>query len=118
MKRFTSFLIAVVLAAVVLPFVSSTNISAAAGVAINSTNFPDPNFRAIVASATYDQDQNGYISDYEGTHVNNMHCENSNIYSIKGIEYFPGITGLWCLNNNISSWDLSKNTRCPRNWYS
>lgn len=118
MKRFTSFLIAVVLAAVVLPFVSSTNISAAAGVAINSTNFPDPNFRAIVASATYDQDQNGYISDYEGTHVNNMHCENSNIYSIKGIEYFPGITGLWCLNNNISSWDLSKNTNLVGIWCS
>ncbi len=118
MRRLSSLLVIAVTAACLLPFVGTARVEAAKGVAINSTNFPDPNFRAIVASATYDKDQDGYISDYEGTHVNNMHCENSNIYSLKGIEFFPGITGLWCLNNNISSWDLSRNTNLVGIWCS
>ncbi len=118
MKRLTGCISVFLAAALTVPLFLSGNVNAASGVLIDEEHFPDPNFRAVVATKTYDQNLDGYISEYEGTHVNNMHCENRNIKSIKGIEYFPGITGLWCLNNNISSWDLSKNTNLVGIWCS
>lgn len=85
-------------------------------VPINSSNFPDNNFREYVK--TFDLDRNGYLSDYELSHVRNIHCENMHIRSVKGIEYFTEIQGLWCLNNQIFNWDLSGNPHLKGIWCS
>ena len=86
-------------------------------VAINEKNFPDKNFRAYIKKA-FDTDGNGYLNEEEIFYIRNVHCENMNITSVKGIEYFPYLIGLWCLNNHISSWDLSGNPHLKGIWCS
>ena len=86
-------------------------------VAINAKNFPDPIFRNYVKEA-FDLDRNGYLSEYEISHVRNVHCENMGVRSVKGIEYFTELRGLWCLNNHIRSWDLSGNPHITGIWCS
>ena len=102
-----------------LLFASCIDINSAGAnerVPINSSNFPDNNFREYVK--TFDLDRNGYLSDYELSHVRNIHCENMHIRSVKGIEYFTEIQGLWCLNNQIFNWDLSGNPHLKGIWCS
>ena len=86
-------------------------------VPISADNFPDPIFRNYVKEA-FDLDRNGYLSEYEITHVRNVHCENMGVRSVKGIEYFTELRGLWCLNNHIRSWDLSGNPHITGIWCS
>lgn len=116
MKHVSRLLVGGLIAALLLPSFGSIRVNADGGVAINSANFPDGNFRSVVS--TYDTDHNGFLSDAERLGVNNIHCENKGISSLQGIAYFPNITGLWCLNNNISSWDLSGNTHLVGIWCS
>ncbi len=72
---------------------------------INETTFPDPNFRAIVL-ADY-SDGNGHVD----VSVTEIYVDNQNIASLAGIEYFPELTLLYCSNNQLTSLDLSQNTR-------
>ena len=116
MKRITKILATVVTAAMVLPFLRGIPVHAAGDIPINASYFPDDGFRQAVTA--YDTDGNGYLSEYERTHVRNIHCERMNVYSIQGIEYFPDINGLWCLGNHISSWDLSGNPNLTGIWCS
>ena len=88
----------------------------AGDVAINPTNFPDENFRDAVR--VYDTNGDEVLSKAERDIVTNLHCERRGIKSVKGIEYFTEIQGLWCLQNNISSWDLSKNKELVGIWCS
>ncbi|MCR5436892.1 MAG: S-layer homology domain-containing protein [Treponema sp.] len=88
------------------------------GIAISRENFPDPNFRAVLSGPTYDKDRNGSLSAYEISRIYNLHCENRNIKTLKGIEYFHELRGLWCLNNHISDWDLSGNPNITGIWCS
>ena len=122
MKRLTKLLAKlctiVVSAAMVLPMMNAVPVHAASDIPIDANHFPDANFRAIIATKTYDKDLNGYLSQYEIERIYNLHCENSNIYSIKGVEYLTYIQGLWCLGNHISSWDLSKNKNLVGIWCS
>ena len=102
---------------VVAHFVPEIPVAAADNIPITGKYFPDEAFRAVI-SAKYDSNHDGVLSKDERTNVMNIHCENSNIYSIKGIEYFPNIQGLWCLNNHISDWDLSGNPELVGIWCS
>lgn len=95
------------------------------GVAINATNFPDEIFRLYVANR-FDHDGDGYLSeeeigagyyDEDGYYWDNsygIYVYGSNISSLKGIEYFIGLTDLDCSNNKLTSLDLSKNTLLER----
>ena len=118
MKTLSKLLTAVMAAAAILPFMRGIPVHAAGDIKIDSTHFPDENFRTVIAGHDYDKDLNGYLSEAERNSVINVHCENSNIVSIQGIEYFPNVEGLWCLNNKISSWDLSGNTHLKGIWCS
>ncbi|MBR2549704.1 MAG: hypothetical protein IKE92_06785 [Clostridiales bacterium] len=118
MKGVTKLLTVVLTASMVLPFMQGIPVFAAGGIKIDAAHFPDDNFRAVIAGPNYDADQNGYLSDMERSRVMNIHCENSNIRSLKGIEYFGELQGLWCLNNHISSWDLSGNPHLKGIWCS
>ncbi len=72
---------------------------------INSTNFPDANFRSWLL-----ENFPGYIHD---GHVNNwgvFNLSGMNISDLKGIEYFTNLSSLNISNNNLTSVDLSHNT--------
>ncbi len=80
------------------------------GVAINDvTHFPDAVFRAVVASADIDLDQNGYLSEYEAQRRGALNLQGKGIRNLKGIEYFEDLTRLNCQDNNLTELDLSNN---------
>ena len=80
------------------------------GVAINDvTHFPDAAFRAVVASADIDLDQNGYLSEYEAQRRGALNLQGKGIRNLKGIEYFEDLTRLNCQDNNLTELDLSNN---------
>ena len=87
------------------------------GLPIDAEHFPDPNFRQCVAINS-DTDGNGYLDYYEILYTWNMYCENSDVYSIEGIEYFPYLKGLWCKGNHITELDLSGNPDLEGVWCS
>ena len=88
-----------------------------AGIKINKAHFPDKRFRKYVRQA-FDDDGNGYLSDAEIDLIWNVHCENMKIRSVKGIEYFRELKGLWCKGNHITELDLSGNPGLKGIWCS
>ena len=84
------------------------NISIApAGIAVNSTNFPDANFRSYVNN--FDKDGNGYLSDSEIASVKTINVAGKNISNLKGIQLFTNLEELVCSNNSLTTLDLSGN---------
>ena len=86
-------------------------------VAVDAAHFPDANFRKYIKEA-FDKDKNGSLNDAEIDLIRNVHCEDMNIHSVKGIEYFPELIGLWCKGNHISELELSGNAGLKGIWCS
>ena len=84
---------------------------------IDKAHFPDDNFRKCVAINS-DTDGDGWLDNYEIKYTWNLYCENSKVSSVKGIEYFPELQGLWCKGNNITELDLSGNPKLFGVWCS
>ena len=103
---------------IILPCLGGIRVRAAGGILIDENSFPDPNFREVIKGPDYDKDRDGYLSDYERSVTLNIHCENMGISSLKGVELFPDLEGLWCLNNDISDWDLTGNPHLKGVWCS
>lgn len=82
----------------------------ASEVAINSTNFPDANFRSYVSS-TLDTDKSKGLSSTEIKAVTNIDVSGKSIKNLKGIERFTALKELNASNNNLTSVDLTKNTK-------
>ena len=80
-----------------------------AGVAINSTNFPDANFCSFVASS-FDKDNDNYLSDTEINAAENINCAKKGISDLTGISHFTALKSLKCFDNQLTSLDVSKNT--------
>ncbi|MBQ6539486.1 MAG: hypothetical protein IJL71_00480 [Oscillospiraceae bacterium] len=80
----------------------------AADVTIDSTNFPDANFREFVKQ--YDTNNNGVLNTEELAAVTTMDCGYYNIASLKGVEHFTALKTFYCYNNQLTSLDLSSNT--------
>ena len=96
------------IATVCLPF------STQAQVAINETNFPDPNFRAVVE--TFD-DGDGVLSADEIAAAttdsrvpNKLDLSKKGIANLDGLEYFTSTKVLNCSRNNLTSLDVSSLT--------
>ena len=87
-------------------------------VKIDKTTFPDDTFRAIISSSTYDKDGNGTLDEKEINETLNIYCEGKGIKSIKGVEYFVALQGLWCKDNEIETMDLSRNRDLRGVWCS
>ena len=87
-------------------------------VKINAANFPDPVFRQILSTADYDRDGNGTLDVEEIGLTINIHCEGTGVKSLKGVEYFTDLQGLWCKDNQIASLDVSKNKDLRGLWCS
>ncbi len=79
-------------------------------VAIDETNFPDSNFRQEISSSN-DLNGDGKLSPYEIRNALGFIMKNKNISSIQGIELFTNLFYLDCSGNNLTSVDLSSNTK-------
>lgn len=86
-------------------------------VKITSSTFPDANFRSYISGA-FDKDKNGTLDAEEILYARNIWCNGKNIKSLKGIEYLTELRGLYCMNNQISTMDLSKNQQITGIWCS
>lgn len=79
------------------------------GCIINSTNFPDANFRNYVSSQ-FDTDSNGMLSEEEIKDVVTINVGEKNISSLEGICYFVNVQEIFCYKNALTSIDVSANT--------
>ena len=88
------------------------------GVKIDKNNFPDDVFRKVISGSDYDRNGNGYLDDKEIGLTINIYCEGMGIKSIKGVEFFTALQGLWCKDNKIKTMDLSNNKDLRGVWCS
>jgi len=79
---------------------------AMAQVAINATNFPDPNFRAYVSELV---DGRNVITPAEIANITNINVFRRNISNLKGIEHFTALQSLNAGDNRLTELDMSKN---------
>ena len=77
-------------------------------ISINSTNFPDDNFRNWLLAQDYGS--NEWINDDEIAGITSIDVYNMNIANLTGIEHFTALTELYCDNNHLTSLDVSHNT--------
>ena len=92
-----------------LPFGSGV-VRAEAGIKIDDTNnFPDKYFRKYI-SERFDKIKDGYLDSNEILEADFINPQNTEIASLKGIEYFTNMKVLSFDNTKISELDLSKNT--------
>ena len=87
-------------------------------VEINETNFPDPIFRSVISGPYYDKNGDGVLDAGEIGSVINIYCEGMGITSLKGVEYFVNLEGLWCKDNAIATMDLTNNKELHGVWCS
>ena len=80
-----------------------------AEIAVDSSNFPDANFRSYVAE-NCDTDQNGFLSDTEISAVGRLEIGYLGVTDLTGIEHFSALTYLECPCNNLTNLDLKANT--------
>ena len=89
-----------------VPYIPLT-VNAASNVSINSTNFPDANFRQYVKDK-FDKDENSKLSTDEIKAVTKINCDDKNISSLTGIYNFTELEELHCDNNpNLTALDLT-----------
>lgn len=86
----------------------------AEGIAINSTNFPDENFRNYLLSQSYGKD--GLLTESEISGITELSIYKKNIISLKGIEYFKSLKKLECSYNQLTSLDISDNKALTELW--
>lgn len=79
-------------------------------IAINETNFPDENFRAWVLSSC-DTSGNGYLTLYERSRQQYIDVSSKGIKSLTGIELFYEALSINCSDNNLTTLDLTANTK-------
>ena len=106
-KNIMGFLCSIVFCTVIA--VSMPQITKAAEVAIDETNFPDAVFRDYV-SREFDQNKNGMLSEEEINRVTQICVDGKGIKSLKGVEYFTALYNLLCRNNQLTVLNISNNT--------
>ena len=75
------------------------------GLDIDEINFPDANFRRLVAM--FFDDGNGVLVDEEIAAAKEMYFSGQGIADLTGIEHFTELTTLYCANNSITTIDPS-----------
>ena len=81
---------------------------------INSTNFPNQNFRNYVSSTSIDKNGDGFLGKSEIAKVTSLNVNGRSITSLTGIEYFTELTSLDCSTNSLTSLNLSNNTKLTK----
>lgn len=78
--------------------------------AINDESFPDSRFRSYVVE-NFDKDHSGDLSEEEIAAVTDISVSDMGIRSLSGIGYFTELVSLDCSWNELTSLDLSGNTK-------
>ena len=76
---------------------------------ITGKYFPDRNFRNYLLEQDYGEDE--MITAEEIQNITEINVDRKGIKSLKGIEYFTALTKLRCSDNQLTSLDVSKNTK-------
>ena len=76
-------------------------------VEITAETFPDPVFRRLISGPDYDKNGDGILSAEEIGYTRNIHCDGMDIESLKGIEYFTELRGLYCTDNDLAELDVT-----------
>ena len=87
--------------------VLTASLAARADVTINATNFPDANFRNYLLS----EYPSGTITTAQLNARTELEVNNKSISNMKGVEYFTQLTSLSCYGNNLTTIDVSSNTK-------
>ena len=74
--------------------------------------FPDETFQKYLEQ--FDKDDDTFLSTAERNAVTEIDVHEKNITSLKGIELFPNLKKLVCYNNQLTSLDVSNNTKLVR----
>ncbi|MCL2328855.1 MAG: leucine-rich repeat domain-containing protein [Bacteroidetes bacterium] len=77
----------------------------AQNVAINSTNFPDANFRAWALAQPWGSD--AVLTPTEAAAIATINVAGKGIASLEGIQYFPNLKTLDCSKNQLTSLNVS-----------
>ncbi len=96
-----------VLGVLVFALILAVCATALADVEINGTNFPDLAFQNVVRG--FDKDGDGSLSKEEIGGVAEIICNEREISSLKGVEYFSSLVVLDCSGNRLTSLDVSRN---------
>ena len=78
-------------------------------IAIDASNFPDPDFRTYV-KAEFDKDNNNSLSESERNAATVINVKDKLMETLEGIEFFPNLKELDCSINQLSALDVSRNT--------
>ena len=78
-------------------------------IAIDASNFPDPDFRNYV-KAEFDKDNNNSLSESERNAATVINVKDKLMETLEGIEFFPNLKELDCSINQLSALDVSRNT--------
>ena len=89
---------------------SSADQDSSVFIAINETNFPDALFRDYIAENA-DMDADGQLIELEVSGVTGIDVSGMGIRDLRGIEYFTELESLDCSGNELTSLDLSTNTK-------
>ena len=77
-------------------------------VPVDQTNFPDDSFREYVKQ--FDTDKDGKLRKRELIAVTEIMIDESDVETLKGIEFFTEIIQLQCRKNKLVELDVSRNT--------
>ena len=117
-KRIIGLFLALVMFIGCLPLNPTVTYAEGNGVKIDETNFPDSYFRDYVSN-NIDTDHNKVLSQEECDNVEKINISQSfdtednskKVKSLKGLDLFKNLNGLYCENNQLTNLDLSKNTK-------
>ena len=87
-------------------------------IAVDETTFPDPIFLEYVRWKEFDTNNDGILSESEVEEVTSIGPDGWKINDLTGIECFENLAYLNCLSNNLTSLDLSTNTKLKTLWCS
>ena len=79
------------------------------GIPVDKEHFPDDNFRNWILKRDYGTD--GVLTAEEIATVTEIYVADKSISDLQGIEYFTALERLNCSTNQLTSLDLSKNTK-------
>ena len=108
MKRRIALLLCILMLFALIPAAAAEE-TPKGNLQINSTNFPDANFREWVK--TYLAGGKTSMTSTAVSAVKEIYCDCEDIASLKGIEKFPNLEKLDCSDNKLTSLDLSGNKK-------
>ena len=107
--RLVSALLTLAMVFTFLPFSAfAATDSDDSGYVENTNTFPDEAFWSYLLKYV-DKNRNGTLSQEERYAVETINVNFMNIRSLKGIEFFPNLTKLYCIGNQLTELDMSQN---------